>query len=195
MEIERHEDESDLSPNMTHIDMLFILIIFFLATSRFQQEERDQGEHEVLEHDVGDEELPADQHPQDLPLLGLLVGDRHHLQQLQGDRDDHEAPEIAGHRVDAGLVHLPAVEPRDQQIVEYEHRDSGDYRREDEDDEHQGRGPPGVGLQRAEEKAAKTAVKLIFPLVIFIFPAIFIVLVGPAAITMVNEMFPAMSGK
>jgi tight adherence protein C len=48
--------------------------------------------------------------------------------------------------------------------------------------------------QMAEEKAAKTAVKLIFPLVIFIFPAIFIVLVGPAAITMVNEMFPAMSG-
>jgi tight adherence protein C len=48
--------------------------------------------------------------------------------------------------------------------------------------------------QMAEEKAAKTAVKLIFPLVIFIFPAIFIVLVGPAAITMVNEMFPAMNG-
>ena len=44
------------------------------------------------------------------------------------------------------------------------------------------------------EKAAKTAVKLIFPLVLFIFPAIFIVLVGPAAITMINEMFPAMSG-
>jgi tight adherence protein C len=48
--------------------------------------------------------------------------------------------------------------------------------------------------QTAEEKAAKTAVKLIFPLVLFIFPAIFVVLVGPAAITMVNEMFPAMSG-
>ncbi|MGL4513579.1 MAG: type II secretion system F family protein [Lacipirellulaceae bacterium] len=48
--------------------------------------------------------------------------------------------------------------------------------------------------QMAEEKAAKTAVKLIFPLVIFIFPAIFVVLVGPAAITMINEMFPAMSG-
>lgn len=47
--------------------------------------------------------------------------------------------------------------------------------------------------QIAEEKAAKTAVKLIFPLVIFIFPAIFIVLVGPAAITMVNDMFPAMN--
>ncbi len=48
--------------------------------------------------------------------------------------------------------------------------------------------------QMAEEKAAKTAVKLIFPLVLFIFPAIFIVLVGPAAITMINEMFPAMNG-
>ena len=48
--------------------------------------------------------------------------------------------------------------------------------------------------QLAEEKAAKTAVKLIFPLVIFIFPGIFVVLVGPAAITMINQMFPAMGG-
>ncbi len=48
--------------------------------------------------------------------------------------------------------------------------------------------------QLAEEKAAKTAVKLIFPLVLFIFPGIFVVLVGPAAITMVNKMLPAMGG-
>ena len=46
----------------------------------------------------------------------------------------------------------------------------------------------------AEEKAAKTAVKLIFPLVLFIFPGIFVILVGPAAITMVREMFPKMNG-
>ncbi len=49
--------------------------------------------------------------------------------------------------------------------------------------------------QLAEEKAAKTAVKLIFPLVLFIFPAIFVVLVGPAALTIVNEMFPMMQGR
>lgn len=36
--------------------------------------------------------------------------------------------------------------------------------------------------QIAEEKAAATSVKLIFPLVLFIFPAIFVVLCGPAAI-------------
>ena len=46
--------------------------------------------------------------------------------------------------------------------------------------------------QIAEEKASKTAVKLIFPLVVFIFPGIFVVLVGPAAITMMNEMLPLM---
>jgi tight adherence protein C len=47
--------------------------------------------------------------------------------------------------------------------------------------------------QLAEEKAAKTAVKLIFPLVLFIFPGIFVILVGPAAITMVREMFPILT--
>ncbi len=36
--------------------------------------------------------------------------------------------------------------------------------------------------QQAEELAAKTTVKLIFPLVLFIFPSVFIVLLGPAVI-------------
>ena len=47
--------------------------------------------------------------------------------------------------------------------------------------------------QIAEEKAAKTAVQLIFPLVLFIFPAVFVVLAGPAAITMIREMLPLMT--
>jgi tight adherence protein C len=37
--------------------------------------------------------------------------------------------------------------------------------------------------QTAEEMAAKTTVKIIFPLVLFIFPSLFIVLLGPAALT------------
>jgi tight adherence protein C len=49
--------------------------------------------------------------------------------------------------------------------------------------------------QIAEEKAAKTAVKMIFPLVLFIFPGIFVVLVGPAGLQMAREMLPMMSGK
>jgi len=47
--------------------------------------------------------------------------------------------------------------------------------------------------QLAEEKAAKTAVKLIFPLVLFIFPGIFVILVGPAAVTMARNLFPVMA--
>jgi tight adherence protein C len=42
--------------------------------------------------------------------------------------------------------------------------------------------------QLAEEKAAKTAVQLIFPLVLFIFPGIFVVLVGPAAILIMQNL-------
>jgi tight adherence protein C len=40
--------------------------------------------------------------------------------------------------------------------------------------------------QQAEELAAKTTVKLVFPLVLFIFPSIFVATLGPAIITIVE---------
>ena len=48
--------------------------------------------------------------------------------------------------------------------------------------------------QRAEEKAAKMNVKIVVPLVIFIFPAIFAVVAGPAIIGLVKELLPLLAG-
>ena len=47
--------------------------------------------------------------------------------------------------------------------------------------------------QIAEEKAAKVAVKLIFPLILFIFPALMIVIGGPAFISIYRVLFPALA--
>ena len=49
--------------------------------------------------------------------------------------------------------------------------------------------------QRAEEAAAKTGVKMVFPLVFCIFPAIWVVTIGPAAISFIKVIVPMGGGR
>jgi tight adherence protein C len=42
-------------------------------------------------------------------------------------------------------------------------------------------------VQAVEEAAAKTTIKLIFPLVLFIFPSLFVVTLGPAFISIMKS--------
>jgi tight adherence protein C len=47
---------------------------------------------------------------------------------------------------------------------------------------------------RAEETAAKIPLKLLFPMIFFIFPSLFVVILGPAAISIYRTLLPAMAG-
>ncbi len=49
--------------------------------------------------------------------------------------------------------------------------------------------------QRAEETAAKIALKLLFPLIFFIFPALLVVLMGPAFLQIYRVLLPSMGGQ
>jgi len=49
--------------------------------------------------------------------------------------------------------------------------------------------------QVAEEKAAKLAIKMVVPMMLFIFPGILIVILGPAMIAIIRDLLPALAGQ
>jgi tight adherence protein C len=49
--------------------------------------------------------------------------------------------------------------------------------------------------QRAEEQAAKTTIKMVPPLVLFVLPSIMFVTIGPAVISLIRELGPVSGGK
>jgi tight adherence protein C len=49
-------------------------------------------------------------------------------------------------------------------------------------------------FQKAEEVAAKLPVKLLFPLILFIFPSLFVTIMGPAVMRIYRTLLPVLGG-
>jgi len=49
--------------------------------------------------------------------------------------------------------------------------------------------------QKAEERAATVAVKMTIPLVLCILPSLFMIVLGPAAINIMETLMPTLGGK
>jgi tight adherence protein C len=48
-----------------------------------------------------------------------------------------------------------------------------------------------MARQKAEEKAAKLAIKLVFPIFFCVLPSLFVVTVGPVLVRLVRDLLPA----
>ena len=84
-------------------------------------------------------------------LVGL-VDAVDEVERLQREVDDEGVEEVARDRVDALHVDLHAAQPGDGHVEQHHRGDPGDDGREEEDDRHERRRPPGVGLHRAEDE-------------------------------------------
>ena len=118
-----------------------------------EQDERDEAAHHHLHGDEGELQPGGEQLRDDVPGLRLLVGQHDDLEELERDGEDEEEPEPARQRRHGPALDGPPVQLGHHLVEDGEQRDPGDRRREQEDDRHERRGPPGVGLDGAEDEA------------------------------------------
>ena len=118
-----------------------------------EQEEREKRADEDLEDDLREVELGVHHEVEAAEGFIGLVDAMDEVEHFQAEVDDEDVEEIHCDGVDAGHVDGQLAQLGGGHVEQHDGGDAGDHGGEDEDDRHQRRVPPGVGLDGAEDEA------------------------------------------